>query len=94
VKDCDATFHTVNGVELFGMGRGMSNDDELLTIEGVAKLLKVTPRYLRTMVETDRFPVPIRLGRAVRWSRAVVIAWIAEQSQTANRGGELVEHRG
>jgi excisionase family DNA binding protein len=48
---------------------------ELLTLEEVARYLKVSPRTVRNYVRDGRLPAPLRLGpRCVRWRRGEVEA--------------------
>lgn len=61
-------------------------DDDLLAIDSrqVARLLSVSEKTLQRMVKQGRFPSPVKMGsRCVRWSRAVVVRWLEEQSQNA-----------
>lgn len=48
-----------------------------LSVADVAKLLDVSQRHIWKMLASGRFgPQPARLGRAVRFSRAELVAWI------------------
>jgi excisionase family DNA binding protein len=42
----------------------------------VAKLLGISERHLWAMNASGRVPRPIRFGRAVRWNRADLEAWL------------------
>lgn len=42
----------------------------------VAGLLGVSLRHLRALDASGRLPRPVRLGRAVRWNRAELAAWL------------------
>jgi len=50
----------------------------MLTVEQVAKLLGVSARHVRRLVDAGKAPQPVRLGRACRWARPAVEAWIAD----------------
>lgn len=42
-----------------------------------AKLLSVSERHLWSMHSTGRLgPLPIRLGRSVRWRKSELLAWL------------------
>lgn len=42
----------------------------------VASLLGISLRHLRALDASGRLPRPVRLGRAVRWNRAELRAWL------------------
>jgi len=48
----------------------------LLTAADVARLLAVTVRHVRALDSSGRLPRPVRLGRAVRWRRDELLAWL------------------
>ena len=49
-----------------------------LTAREVARLLGVSERAVWAWTRAGRFPKPARLGRAVRWLRADVVAYLAD----------------
>lgn len=49
----------------------------LLSAPELARLLGVSVRTVRTLDTLGRLPQPVRVGRAVRWSRQAVVEWIA-----------------
>lgn len=54
-------------------------DDEILTRNDVAKILKCTPRTVSNMENDGRLPQPFVIGtgdRAKRWRKRDVIQWI------------------
>lgn len=51
---------------------------ELLDVQDVSALLNVSPRTVYRLADSGRMPRPYKLGALVRWSRAVVDAWIAD----------------
>ncbi|NBV44148.1 MAG: DNA-binding protein [Planctomycetia bacterium] len=51
---------------------------ELIDVAHFAELLGVSTRHVRRLVDAGKCPPPVRLGRACRWSRRVVEAWIAD----------------
>lgn len=55
------------------------HDDDLLTIEQVAELLGLAKRTLINWRSAGRGPTAFRLGRALRYRRSAVDAWVAEQ---------------
>jgi excisionase family DNA binding protein len=42
----------------------------------VAVLLGVSRSFVRKLHDSSRLPRPVRLGRAVRWRRAELFAWL------------------
>ncbi len=65
----------------------------LLDRPGVAALLKVSRSFVQKLHDTGRLPMPVRLGRAVRWRRDELLAWIdagcpSRDSWEAQRGRE------
>jgi len=57
----------------------------LLTAADVAGLLSVTVRHVRSLDASGRLPRPIRLGRAVRWSRSELLAWLDAGAPSRDR---------
>lgn len=53
---------------------------ELMTANQVGALLQINVRTLRRLVARKKFPKPIKVGSAHRWPRAVVDAWVDEQT--------------
>lgn len=49
----------------------------LLTAQDVARTLQISVRTLRTLDALGKLPLPVRVGRAVRWPRKELDAWIA-----------------
>lgn len=62
--------------------------DEILTVQDVARYLKVTPKTVYALVKAGDLRV-FRIGRVVRCRKGDVDAFIAqrEQAATARRGG-------
>ncbi len=56
------------------------NEDELLTIAEVAEIVRVPVATLRYWRHLGEGPHSFRVGRAVRYWRGEVIAWLHEQS--------------
>jgi len=49
----------------------------LLNVKHAAALLGVSPNHFRKMGDTGRLgPLPVRLGRAVRWRREELEEWV------------------
>ncbi len=48
----------------------------VLTADEAAALLKISRSHFYKLVRTGRAPGPIRLGRAVRWLRQELDAWL------------------
>ena len=62
----------------------------LLDVDGVAGLLACSPRHVYRLADSGKMPRPVKLGALSRWSRMIVLAWIAEGCpaiNTARRSG-------
>jgi excisionase family DNA binding protein len=53
----------------------------LLDARAVAELLRVSAKTVQRLAAAGELPLPIRLGRAVRWSRQALEDWIAERQK-------------
>lgn len=52
----------------------------LLTAADLAALLRTTPKQIANMRARGQVPPPAKVpGLGLRWSRAVIEAWLAEQ---------------
>jgi len=58
---------------------------ELENVRTVAKRLSVSERQIWKLLAKGEFPKPIRLGRAVRWSRQTIDEWLAQQAEAVER---------
>ena len=56
---------------------------ELLTIEEVAKLLRVSVLTVRWLRQEGRFAPAIRVGRRLVWDARDVAAWLDSQRESA-----------
>lgn len=59
---------------------------ELLKLEELAAILKVKPRTLRRHHDSGLVPRAVRVGSALRWSRAAIEAWIAQGGPRQRKG--------
>lgn len=55
---------------------------ELLTVEELAKILKVSPRTVWRMESAGNVPKPIRIGKTVRWLAADVKTFLSSRGQS------------
>ncbi|UCC30848.1 MAG: helix-turn-helix domain-containing protein [Phycisphaerales bacterium] len=55
-----------------------SNEPECVALSAgqVARLLAISVRHVWKLHASGRLPVPIRLGRSVRWRRQELLAWL------------------
>jgi len=60
---------------------------QLLNVKQVAERVGVSERAIWKWVRTRQFPQPIRISRSVRWDESTLAAWIAEQTDAAQREG-------
>lgn len=51
-------------------------NNNLLAVREVAKRISVSANTIRRWSDAGTFPPPLKLGRTVRWSEAVVEKWI------------------
>ena len=49
----------------------------LLTAEELAGLLRVSRSHVWKLHAMGRLPLPVRLGRAVRWNRTEIEEWLS-----------------
>ena len=59
-----------------------SNVPKLLTVNDVAKLLKLSTRSVWRLVKAKTIVKPIRIGGAIRWRPSDVATWIASIPQS------------
>ncbi len=52
------------------------SQEPLLTVKGVAILLNCSESHVRRLFRERKIPQPVRVGRAIRWSRKVLQRWI------------------
>jgi excisionase family DNA binding protein len=48
----------------------------LVNVKAAAALVGCSDRHVWGLARSGRMPRPVRLGRAVRWRRAELLAWI------------------
>jgi len=51
-------------------------EKELLTVKDAAAALSVSQRQVWKLHASGRLPMPVRLGRSVRWKRDELLAWL------------------
>lgn len=56
--------------------------EEVLTVEGAAKLLHVSRAFVYQEAKAGRLPA-FKIGRNVRFTRATLIAWLEKQKVPA-----------
>lgn len=54
---------------------------ELMGKSEIATQLNVCERTVENLLGRGEFPPPLRLGKKVRWAKAVVDAWLEQQLQ-------------
>ncbi len=59
-----------------------SNVPKLLTVNDVAKLLKLSTRSVWRLVKAKTIVEPIRIGGSIRWRPSDVATWIASIPQS------------
>jgi excisionase family DNA binding protein len=58
----------------------------LLDVRAVAALLGCSVRHVYRLADAGKMPPPVRLGTLVRWSRAVVLDWVAQGCAPVRKG--------
>jgi len=62
-----------------------THETRAITVGEVAKILSVSPRHVWSLDSSGRLPMPIRLGKSVRWRRDEIHAWIEAGAPTRDR---------
>lgn len=85
----DSTAGTVRSRRTAGSPRQGSCAGELqklaFSADEVAELLGISPAHVWKLASTGRLPKPVRLGRAVRWDRKTLEAWLAAGAPPRDR---------
>lgn len=63
-----------------------SSTASLDTAQSLAKFLNISTAYVRKLTRTTNIPVT-RIGHAVRYDRAAVLAWLAAGGPQKNSNG-------
>ena len=48
----------------------------MLDVDGLAELLRCSPRTVYRLADSGRLPRPVKLGALVRWRRAEIDDWL------------------
>ncbi len=56
---------------------GRDRNALLMTVNDVARELRVSSRHVWALLSKGAMPAPLRAGRAVRWRRSDIEAWVA-----------------
>lgn len=59
----------------------------LIGIADVSRLLNCSRRHVYRLVQDQRMPAPVKVGRLNRWSRQTVERWICDGCPPAKTGG-------
>lgn len=51
-------------------------ESPLMTVKDIAALLNVSERHVWRLQSSARFPQPVKIGRAARWTRRSVVEFI------------------
>ena len=62
---------------------GLADLPEILYVPDLAALLRVTDKAIRHRVARGLLPPPMKLGRALAWTREVVLGWLRERGRSA-----------
>ena len=72
----------------------LSSEPLLLDRRALARALGVSVRHITGMRVRGGLPAPLRLGSAIRWSKATIERWIAAGCPNAERFEALERKRG
>lgn len=61
----------------------MQNEDRFIRISEVQSMIGLKDSRIYQMIKEGRFPRPIKLGAASRWSLCAVKAWMDQQIEAA-----------
>lgn len=53
-------------------------DAQLITIQDVAAMLRLSVRSVRRLVSKGELVPPIKIGRAARWRKHEILVWIQD----------------
>ena len=67
--------------------RSADRDAALLDVQAVAASLSCSTRHVYRLADAGRMPRSVKLGALVRWSRAEILAWIADGCPSCRKGG-------
>ena len=62
---------------------------ELVDKKQLAKMLCVSTRSIDRKIAEGDFPKGMKIGSLVRWPKALIEKWVAEQYAKANEGNEV-----
>lgn len=60
-------------------------NDEILTVEEAAKILKISPKTAYDWTQIDGFPV-VKIGRCRRIPRSLLMEWVKAQAKGGGAG--------
>lgn len=72
-----------------GDGNRLPGDDEFLTGDQVARMLKVSRATVFRLLASGRLPRGRKLGRCRRWSRREIEAWMAHDCPPADQWEQI-----
>ncbi|XZE20284.1 helix-turn-helix transcriptional regulator [Pirellulaceae bacterium SH449] len=56
--------------------RIQNEDSQLITIQEVASLLRLSVRSVRRLISRGDLSEPLKIGRSVRWKKRTIQEWI------------------
>ena len=63
------------------MADELENKSRLLNIKQTSQFLHISESTLRRLVDKDRIPKPIKIGKRVLWDKEKLEKWIDDQNQ-------------
>ncbi len=76
---------TLDRLKLVHISRTPTDLDALLTEVQAADLLNLSARTLQVWRWNDRGPLVVRAGRAIRYRRRDLLAWMDDNTNTAGK---------
>lgn len=53
--------------------------EDLMNLEDLAIKLKISKRTIRRLNDAGKFPLPLRIGRSMRWRSSDIQSWLDER---------------
>ncbi|HGA3266924.1 TPA: helix-turn-helix transcriptional regulator [Enterobacter hormaechei] len=57
----------------------LNAEDSLIDMAYITKHTKMTDKWFYKLIQDDRFPKPIKLGRCSRWYKSEVESWVQQR---------------
>lgn len=55
------------------------HNDQMVDMAFIVRFTKMTDKWIYKLIQDDRFPKPIKLGRSSRWFESEIVKWLNER---------------